>query len=251
MGFRHFFSLKETNYILALALGLALGVMGFVVLNLISWLAYSGKPPLMNELNVPALLLTLAGLLYYAHYTKRIAEHDYVLSAKFHLRPYLDPNLQDDPYKIEMVIENKCKRSLAVLCKTNLEIKKDPFPTNDFYDGSKVLPIQPHGIAYVQFHIKERLQQYEEANWEKLKEELNIPGVFTDTYIKAATRNDERDLFTMNIELSYAPLNNKTVKEPNSLIDVKTKELKHSEAVKNPPLPYYFNFKRNEIILDV
>ena len=158
------------------------------------------------------LVLSLIVLIKYAYDTSLIAKEVWYPAAHF-----VVGNNEDDRYDISFNITSIYKLSLKCWCKLNITVYDQPVTLGGFYNAEHSIDIQPLGKVHGHFRIQDILS--------KTKYDVRY-------MIDKFNDDDAKKQLYMEIEFWYETLEG---------------DLKNT----NPKQPYYFNFKKTQIVLDV
>ena len=192
---------------------LLIGFAGLIIPNL-SFLNECTITEILNSEGVASfsLILTLVAILFYVYFTYMLAKDTWTPSASFALE--VDPK---DPYHFTFYLRNHSKISISCWCNLNAIVEGKPISLGGFYGGESPFELQPFSIGRGHFFIKDILTK-ENCNLQSIKKRTNSSNIKEQLYLK---------------------------------IDFWYTQIGANKKIHNPIQPYYFDFKKDVIVLDV
>jgi len=156
--------------------------------------------PILQSIGSLALIFTLVAVIYYAHYTHRLAISNQRL-AEAEWTPCANSKLEqgDDPYLIYLVIRSYSKMSLRVKCWINPWSVAGELNT-DFYDEPMVFETQPLGEVREPIDIRRLLSETMLREFEHYADCI-FHGA--DDKLSGGMKPDVTDLLRFKVVISY------------------------------------------------
>lgn len=147
--------------------------IGFMVLGTVAFVLKEAKGvDLLGDLSAYALVLTFGSLVLYTYYTRRLAQADYEPLASFWLA-----RGEENPLRINFMIDNHCKRPLDCWCEIEATVEKQRFALSGFYGKEYPFYVQPFLRANGNFNIEKNIVKRAGYNIEKLEEMESRTGM--------------------------------------------------------------------------